>query len=145
MIALSKRDQMKKCFIASHGKLASGFKSSLEILLGNARNVTVFDAYLDENNFETVLVDYLNSQTESDQIILLSDLYGGSVNQIMLTHAQKSNIELIAGVNLAFVLEIVTMGENHLTHVEIDELIVNSRNALKRVVLDDAIDVEEFF
>lgn len=136
---------MKKYFIASHGKLASGFKSSLEILLGNAQNVTVFDAYLDEKNFEPVLVDYLNSQTESDQIILMSDLYGGSVNQIMVTHAQKSNIELIAGVNLAFVLEIVAMGENHLTHVEIDELIVNSRKALKRVVLDDALDVEEFF
>ncbi len=136
---------MKKYFIASHGKLASGFKSSLEILLGNAQNVTVFDAYLDEKNFEPVLVDYLNSQTESDQIILMSDLYGGSVNQIMVTHAQKSNIELIAGVNLAFVLEIVAMGENHLTHVEIDELIVNSRKAFKRVVLDDALDVEEFF
>lgn len=136
---------MKKYFIASHGKLASGFKSSLEILLGNAVNVTVFDAYLDEKNFETVLVDYLNSQKESDQIILMSDLYGGSVNQIMVTHSQQSNIELIAGVNLAFVLEIVAMGENHLTHVELDELIMNSRNALKRVVLDVGLVVEEFF
>lgn len=136
---------MKKYFIASHGKLASGFKSSIEVLLGNAQNVTIFDAYIDEKNLETVLVKYLNEQSENDQIFLMSDLYGGSVNQIMVTLAQQPNIVLIAGVNLAFVLEIVAMGESHLTKNEIDELIINSRNALKRVELEDVLVVEEFF
>jgi mannose/fructose-specific phosphotransferase system component IIA len=136
---------MKKYFIASHGKLASGFKSSLDILLGNTENVTVYDAYIDEKNFETILVDYLNLQSENDQIILMSDLYGGSVNQIMVTYAQKENIELIAGVNLAFVLEIIACSNFHLSKKEIDEMISNSRDALRRVVIDDLQEAEEFF
>ena len=55
MIALSLGELMRKYFISSHGKLASGFKSSIDVLLGQSNNVTVFDAYLDETNFEDLI------------------------------------------------------------------------------------------
>jgi len=76
---------MKKCLIATHGRLASGFKSSLEILLGSTEGISVIDAYLDETNFEDHLIDYLNAQNNEDQIILMSDLYGGSVKSSDVT------------------------------------------------------------
>jgi len=145
LIALSKGKLMRKYFISSHGKLASGFKSSIEILLGQSNNVTVFDAYLDETNFEDVIKAYLENQCEDDQIILMSDLFGGSVNQVMSLYAQKENIVLVAGVNLAFVLELVATGEHHLTLDQIDELIIDSRNALCRVELNELKEPDEFF
>lgn len=136
---------MRKYFISSHGKLASGFKSSIDILLGQSNNVTVFDAYLDETNFEDLIKAYLEKQSENDQIILLSDLFGGSVNQVMSLYAQKENIVLVAGVNLAFVLELVASGDQHLTLDQIDDLIVQSRNALCRVELSVLKEPDEFF
>lgn len=136
---------MRKYFISSHGKLASGFKSSIDILLGQSNNVTVFDAYLDETNFEDLIKAYLEKQSENDQIILLSDLFGGSVNQVMSLYAQKENIVLVAGVNLAFVLELVASGDQHLTLDQIDDLIVQSRNALCRVELSELKEPDEFF
>ena len=39
---------MTKFFLSSHGHLASGLASSLDILLGGHDRVTVFDAYVDE-------------------------------------------------------------------------------------------------
>lgn len=136
---------MRKYFISSHGKLASGFKSSIDVLLGQSNNVTVFDAYLDETNFEDLIRAYLEKQSEDDQIILLSDLFGGSVNQVMSLYAQKENIVLVAGVNLAFVLELVASGDQHLTLDQIDDLIVQSRNALCRVELSELKEPDEFF
>lgn len=145
MIALSKGKLMRKYFIASHGKLASGFKSSIDILLGNSNYVTIYDAYLDETNFENVIRTYLEEQSKDNQIILMSDLYGGSVNQIMSIYAQNENIILIAGINLALVLELVASGDHHLTLSQIDELIDGSRKALCRVELEDLKEPEEFF
>lgn len=145
MIALSWGKSMRKYFISSHGKLASGFKSSIDVLLGTSENVTVFDAYLDEKNFDDVISAYLDKQSENDQIILMSDLLGGSVNQIMSLYAQRNNVVLIAGVNLAFVLEIVASGDQHLNLDQIDDLVINSRNALCRVKLDDIKEPDEFF
>lgn len=136
---------MRKHFIASHGKLASGFKNSIDILLGQSNNVTVFDAYLDETNFENVIKSYLDNQNKEDQIILMSDLYGGSVNQVMSIYAKEENIVLIAGVNLALVLELVASGDHHLTLNQIDELIVNVRTSICRVELEDLKEPDEFF
>lgn len=41
---------MTKFFLSSHGHLASGLASSLDILLGGHDKVTVFDAYVDEKS-----------------------------------------------------------------------------------------------
>lgn len=136
---------MKKIFIASHGKLASGFKSSLEVLLGSAEKVTIFDAYLDDSNFESILISYLENQSKEDQILLLSDLYGGSVNQIMARYTYEESVLLIAGVNLAFILEIVAQGDNHISKNDLNEIIKNSREALKLVELEAVPEQDNFF
>ena len=41
---------MLKLFLASHGHMASGMKSSIEIFCGQNNHLTVFDAYVDERN-----------------------------------------------------------------------------------------------
>ena len=71
---------MKKILLASHGRFASGIKSSMNILMGASDNLTVFDAYIDETNVETVIDEFYQTVSEDDQVILMSDLYGGSVN-----------------------------------------------------------------
>lgn len=140
---------MVKFLLASHGKMASGMKMSLNILLGNSDNVTVYDAYVDDSNITEVFEQYFASVSEEDQVIMLSDLYGGSVNQKMYTYLTRPNTFLVAGVNLALVLELVAMSScGEFTKESLETTIANSREALKLVELDTSSETEaedEFF
>ena len=76
---------MLKIFISSHGHFASGIKSSVEILMGPNPRITVFDAYIDQDSVQEHLDAFYETVGEDDKVLLLSDLYGGSVNQVMYT------------------------------------------------------------
>lgn len=95
---------MLKLFLASHGRFASGIQSSINILTGSNGNLTVFDAYVDEKSLEVELNKFYETVAAEDQVILLSDMYGGSVNSIMYMFLSKPNTRLVTGVNLNLVL-----------------------------------------
>lgn len=135
---------MRRFFIASHGRFASGLKTSLEILLGKADQVTVFDAYLDERRVKDEVESFFKSVSSDDQIFLMSDLYGGSVNSELYAYAGRPNTLLIAGVNLALVLELVC-GETPISEAEVLELIEHSRQALRLVKQDNEDVVQDDF
>lgn len=126
---------MTKFFLSSHGHLASGLKSSLDILLGDSGCVTVFDAYVDEKSLEEELNRFYEAVTPEDQVILLSDMYGGSVNSIMYTFLDRPNTKLIAGVNLALVIGLV-VSKDMLDDAMIAELIRQSQEAIRVVELE---------
>ncbi|MCI5772949.1 MAG: PTS sugar transporter subunit IIA [Erysipelotrichaceae bacterium] len=124
-----------KIFLSSHGHLASGIKSSLDILIGNSDKLTIFDAYVDETNLTEKLDEFYEKIVDDEQVILLSDLYGGSVNQQMVLYANRPNTTLIAGVNLALVLEL-TIAEN-LSKESIEEIVDQSRSMMRIVDISD--------
>ena len=132
---------MVKFLLASHGHFASGMKTSLDILLGSSDAVTAFDAYVDESNLADQLEDFFAAVAEGDQVIMLSDLLGGSVNTEMYKHLTRPNTYLIAGVNLGLVLELVAMAGVNEDGFEKDYLLTtveNSRNALQLLELEEA-------
>lgn len=47
---------MTKFFLSSHGRLASGIGSSLDILLGGHDRLTCFDSYIDEHSLNDALL-----------------------------------------------------------------------------------------
>ena len=137
---------MKKILLASHGHMASGIKSSMNILFGSSDNITAFDAYVDEKSIEKVIEDFYAEVKEDDQVILLSDLYGGSVNQVMFTFLNRPNTRLVSGVNLALVLELAI--KETVSDSELEELVENSRMMMKVVrmeALADDNESDEFF
>ena len=69
---------MLKIFLSSHGSMASGMQSSLKILMGECENLTVFDAYLDESCVQDHLDAFYETVGPEDEVLLCSDLYGGS-------------------------------------------------------------------
>ena len=133
---------MLKIFLASHGRLASGMKNSLDILLGNSEHVTVFDAYLDDSRVQDKLDEFYQTVSQGDQVLLLSDLYGGSVNQAMCLYLEKPNTMLVAGVNLSLVLELAIRQDN-ISESELEELIEQSRSMLRLVKIDLSRNEEE--
>lgn len=124
-----------KIFFASHGKMASGILSSIEILFGNTSDkLFVYDAYIDETSIYDVLDNYFESIEKNETVVLLSDLLGGSVNQAMIKYLERSNTYLIAGVNLTLVLEL--MATQEVDHLSLLELVNQSREMLMLVELE---------
>ena len=127
---------MNKILIASHGHLASGVQSSLEILTGMGNKVTVIDAYVDDHDYVPDIkkfIDELDGQTG----IIFTDLFGGSVNQkVMLEVADHENVFVITGTNLPIVLSVVLENEA-ITKTKLEELIAASQVQLVEEPKDD--------
>lgn len=115
---------MRKILIATHGQFAKGMLSAGEIIVGKKNDVTCLNAYSDVKNVKETIDAYFASLSPKDQVIILTDLFGGSVNQMLMPYTQKSNVYLITGVNLAMLLEILMIEED----VTIDE------NLLREIV-----------
>lgn len=99
---------MLKIFLSSHGSMASGMQSSLKILMGECENLTVFDAYLDESCVQDHLDAFYETVGPEDEVLLCSDLYGGSVNQAMFTYLDRPNTRLVSGVNMSFMMNVLS-------------------------------------
>ena len=127
---------MTKFFLSSHGHLASGISSSLDILLGAHERLTYFDAYVDEGSLNDALDDFFAEAEAEDQVILLSDMYGGSVNSTMYTYLNRPNTTLVAGVNLALVIGLVIL-EEHITREMLEQIVEQSREAIRIVDLEE--------
>lgn len=98
---------MRKIIIAGHGNFAEGIRSSLELIMGKQECITTLCAYLDFDNIEEKVDNAMKEFTEDDEIIVLTDLFGGSVNNFFLRYVEHENVYLIAGTNLSFIIEII--------------------------------------
>lgn len=127
---------MLKVFLASHAHLASGMRSSLLIFMNDCPNLTVYDAYTegDTSTVQDHLDAFYETVSPEDEVLLLSDIYGGSVNTAMCAYLDRPNTRLVSGINLAFLIEV--MAEPKLSDERLDEIIQNSRAFLRRVELD---------
>lgn len=100
---------MLKILIASHGNYADGVKSATNIIIGNKENVHYLNAYVSEASVKDQLESFFKEVHEGDEVIILTDIYGGSVNQNVFPYVKKENVYIISGFNLATVLEILLL------------------------------------
>ncbi len=105
---------MVKFLIASHGHLAGGLKSTLEIILGEeaALDVTALNLFVEEapgaENGKARIEEYFAGLGETDQAVVFSDIMYGSVNQMLMPYTDDARIFLLSGVNFPLVCEIVS-------------------------------------
>lgn len=123
-------------FLASHGRLASGMKSSMEILTGESRRLTVFDAYVDDASLEEAAEAFIGGLGPDDDGVLLSDIYGGSVNSALYTFLDRPRIRLVTGVNLALVIGLLLAGDT-LDGDSLERIVEESREGLRVVRLEE--------
>lgn len=138
---------MSKIFLSTHGKMASGMKSSIDILMGSSENLTVFDAYLaGVNTSVNEAVDrFLAACDPQETKLLISDMLGGSVNQVLAQYSQREDVFVITGITLSLLLELMCRCSNNFTREELEELVENSKAMTKVVTLDFEAKEEAFF
>ena len=128
---------MKKFMVASHARLATGYQSTIDLFAGSDHQITYVSAYVDEVDLDQEVTTFISSISDDDQAVIFTDLFGGSVNQKFVIAAQnKTNIFVVAGMNLPVILEIILSPDNFSRDV-IDSLIANGRTAMQQVYLID--------
>ena len=128
---------MKKFMVASHARLATGYQSTIDLFAGSDHQITYVSAYVDEVDLDQEVTTFISSISDDDQAVIFTDLFGGSVNQKFVIAAQnKTNIFVVAGMNLPVILEIILSPDNFDRDV-IDSLIANGRTAMQQVYLID--------
>lgn len=115
----------------------------MEILIGEIDHVTVIDAYLDQVSFQEQLEEAISAIPEGEQVILLSDLFGGSVNREMYLFLERPNTFLVAGMNLPLLLELALRKEPINKEI-LEGIIEASKKALRLVELDSTKTEEDF-
>ncbi|WP_179394812.1 PTS sugar transporter subunit IIA [Lacticaseibacillus absianus] len=133
---------MTEILIASHGHMASGLQSSLEILTGMGARVQVIDAYVDDSDYTAQIAAFI--ATAKRPAVIFTDLKGGSVNQkVVLAAAGHPDVFVVSQMNLAIILAVLLDAEP-LSAGHLDDLIVQSQ--VERITLTDApADSEDSF
>lgn len=105
----------------------------------------MIDAYLGQESVEDQLDAYFRSIPETEQVIMLSDIYGGSVNQKMYLRLARPNTFLITGINLALVLQLL-METGPLSLERLRAIVEEGQRALMLVEFQSAgVEDEDFF
>ena len=136
---------MKKILIATHGTFASGAESTVRFRMGNVGNITCINAYVDQDeNLVETLERYFAQIRPEDQVIVLTDIKGGSVNQKIVPYAVRENVFLVAGFNLPLLVALAIAPEG-ITKDGIKQYIEDSRNQMELVELDNQEGQDEDF
>ncbi|WP_201308376.1 PTS sugar transporter subunit IIA [Companilactobacillus farciminis] len=121
-----------RIILASHGKFASGILSSLKLLYGNTDSVTAMDCYIDPKYDLQKNVKKVIDENSNNRLLVITDIFGGSVNNEFLKYIKKPNFYLVSGLNLPFLLELMTQitGSSDLESL-IKQVLDNSKKSIQ--------------
>lgn len=130
--------------MASHQTLAEGMKKTLEFIAGPQDCCDTLCAFMPQTlDLERVVKSYMDQMKEGDERIVITDLFGGSVNNEFMKYIGKEGFILIAGMSLPLVMEIVLNMDKDLEN-QVNDAIQNARvakncNELFKNVSDEMI------
>lgn len=141
---------MKYLLIVSHGTMAPGVKSVLEMLLGPRDYVLAYSMEdgVGADEFVANLKKVIEPITTDDQVVLLGDIIGGSpLTNTLNTLTEKgllSNTIAFGGVNLPMAISALMAIEDGLDDNALKaQVLSESKEAIKEVELDLGDDEDE--
>jgi fructoselysine and glucoselysine-specific PTS system IIA component len=126
---------MRQFIIASHGSFSKGMMDSITMIMGEFANVQDFSISTSDSQ-EAIAIrieNILRKYGEEDDIIVLTDVLGGSVMNIFIGYMQTHNVHVITGVNLPLALEILDAEEETELQTVIHESIEKGKEGIKYI------------
>lgn len=125
--------------IVSHGKLAQAFKSSAEIIFGQAENIDYLGLYPEDdiNNFNEKIKEKIINLDKGDGIIVFTDLISASPytqSQIAISKLENNEkISLIGNLNFQMLIQAIN---GQVLEENIDQVVKNILEITKQEVLE---------
>ncbi|MDB5008145.1 MAG: hypothetical protein JWP45_2538 [Mucilaginibacter sp.] len=122
---------MRKYLIATHGTFSAGVKSSLEMIIGITENVFIIQAYVDGNTvIENEIKTVLEQVGDNDELIIFSDILGGSVTNQLLQQSVKLNVHIVSGFNLPLLIDVLLSDADTPANEVIESAIINAKEQM---------------
>lgn len=139
---------MRQFIIASHAHFAAGINESVSLLSGERDNVRTLSMYVDGNNdLAAAAAKMLDETPEGDDLVVCTDLFGGSVNNEFTAIVQRRpNTYLVTNMNLPLLIQLLFADETRDTAEVIREICAADDTRVKFVndLVDDTEDDDEF-
>src|SRR6185369_10857895 len=101
------------------------------IIIGEIENVFVIEAYVEENKgIEAEIEFVMKNIGEEDELIVFTDLLGGSITNQVLRFTQGKNVHVISGFNLALLIEVLMGDSNEPAAAVIESAIANAKDQM---------------
>ena len=110
-----------KIVLVSHNVLSQGMLAAAEMIGGLPEGVAAF-GLMPEDDGEILakkVTDWLDAGEPDDQVLIMSDLYFGSPFNAMCAMMATRDIYHVTGMNLAMVLEAISLKDDGLTAKEV--------------------------
>ena len=110
---------MTGLLLITHGRLGHELLSAAEFILGNIENAEALavEGNLDPDKLRKDLkkaLDRLGGKKK--KVLIITDMFGGTPNNISLAYFDKKRVEVVTGVNLPMVIKAATSRKNHDLH-----------------------------
>ncbi|CAM3519830.1 PTS galactosamine/N-acetylgalactosamine transporter subunit IIA [Pseudostreptobacillus hongkongensis] len=99
--------------LTGHGKISSGIKSSVDLVMGSVDKLEYYDFTQDitPEVLESKISEGIDKLNE-DGVLILTDIAGGTPFKLAsVLSLNKANVKVVAGMNLPMVLEVISERE----------------------------------
>lgn len=122
---------MRHIIVATHSKMAEGIVSTAQFILGEQEHLSFLCAYTDGcMDFKKALADTLDQFPETDEVILLTDLFGGSVNNEAMQFLNRKHLHVAAGVNLVLLITLLSSDASQPAEQAVAEAVEAAKDAI---------------
>lgn len=132
--------------IASHHNMAKGLKDTLEFVSGGVQETIALAAYVDNRPIEEAIEELMNQFETEDEVVVLTDMTYGSVNQQFFKYRNRPHTHIVSGMNLPLAVQVATESQDDYISLErMREMVEASKNEIKYVndIVDDGDEEDE--
>ena len=101
---------MRRIVLASHGELAKGMIDSVSFICGSyVKEMLHAECLQAAEDANQLFIKYEKEIEENpnDNFVFITDIFGGSVNTAFMQTLAYPNVELISGMTMSIVIEVV--------------------------------------
>ena len=128
--------------IASHHRMADGLKETLNFITGGLTEVVSLSAYVDNRPVD----ELMNGFADEDEVVVLTDLTSGSVNQKFFKYRNRPHTHIVSGMNLPLaVTAAMEPQDDYISTERMAQIVEEARMEIKYVnaIADDGDDEDE--
>ena len=97
--------------LVTHGRLATEFIAALEHVVGKQKRIAAVcigpDDDMEQRRRE--ILDCVAAVDDGNGVVLLTDMFGGTPSNLAISAMERSNVEVIAGVNLPMLVKLASV------------------------------------
>ncbi|MGG7059995.1 PTS sugar transporter subunit IIA [Clostridium tertium] len=137
---------MYEIIVATHGKLSEGFRDTIDMIMGERKGLYFIEFSQNDEieNLREKFINIKNSIKDENEILILTDLFGGTPcnTAIKIALESKLRIKILSGVNLPMLIEAVLNQDSILDGV-IESILSSSKQGIMNIDFNSQVSIED--